>query len=1106
MKFGKFLMVVLGVLLLVPVAASAQSQFAGNVTDDTGGALPGVTVTAASEALIEGSRLGVTDGTGQYTIINLRPGSYTLTYDLPGFGTQVRNEVTLPSDVTVNIDVVLAVGSLEETITVSGETPVVDVQQTERVEVLTAEVLQAIPTGGSLYSFGTLVPGVRTSLPDIGGARAMEQVLMYGNGSGGMDTTTLVDGMQVNSAIGNGAYQMYFNPQMMSETSFTTSGAGADTKLGGIRVNMVPKDGGNQFSGTGYFGGSHRSWGADVWNQRLGDLGVQSTNQGDPRDGAPSIDRVFDMNASLGGPIVKDKLWFFGSIRNWGTDNVVLNSFYRDGTTKGLDDGLLTSGLMRLTYQANSKNKFSAYLDRIRKVRNHEHNPGTDIQTASSKRRPLLYYTAATKWTSTLTNRMLAEVGLSFNGEVYPIGYQPEVKQEAPAGLVGCFSTPCFPAVGSAQHLAQTGAGDPWYGGPGGLYTSKLDQRLGYSGRGYGSAARGSTVNSPFKTNVIGSLSYVTGAHNVKVGFENSWAREHVARNSNANLVQLYGDDPNPFGLTADFITASFPQAEQNVLDGLTPGLLGAPQDVRVYNDPSQRRNNVDYEIGIYAQDSWTIDRLTINYGVRVDWAKSSVEPVTTTAGRFAPSVAFGPGGVELLEIPRWGPDFAPRFSLAYDLRGDGRTALKFGLNRYVNAYGLSSLANVFQPAQQASENRLWNDITLDGTTGLLPAGCTRLAPSGCADPYGTNGDNIAQNWEIGETSQSGFGIRNVNAPSPNVHRGYNDLLTVGIQQEVRPGLSVSAEFRRRWVRDPQKSDNLLRNFSNFNNNTPIFYTMPAPYVGTAPIYNIDNSAAALVDELVDNLVDAGGDYRNRYTGFELSFQGRLGGGGTVFGGWSMDSPGTSWFSGGGVTDNCAIVNEEEDDPNQLRFCDGFAYPTPYRHEFKISGSYPLPWYDLRVAGTFLANAGGYAGDQFRETQQLTRTTTTYGSPFYTADNCTGNCVLGAPIIATANGGVAPARIGTSTSAINDYVLLPGNSVKFPPYWTQMDMSLAKTFDFGRVRWEVMVQGFNLLNAGFEQEYRSSRSTAVGRQSSIAEYAGQIVNGRIMRLSTTARW
>jgi len=99
MKFGKLLMVALGVLVLIPAAASAQSQFAGTVQDDTGGALPGVTVTAASEALIEGSRLAVTDGAGAYQLIDLRPGTYALTYDLPGFGTQVRNEVTLPSDV-----------------------------------------------------------------------------------------------------------------------------------------------------------------------------------------------------------------------------------------------------------------------------------------------------------------------------------------------------------------------------------------------------------------------------------------------------------------------------------------------------------------------------------------------------------------------------------------------------------------------------------------------------------------------------------------------------------------------------------------------------------------------------------------------------------------------------------------------------------------------------------------------------------------------------------------------------------------------------------------------------------------------------------------------
>jgi len=495
MRFGKLLFVALGCLMLVPAAAMAQGALAGQVTDNTGGVLPGVTVEASSPALIEGSRVVVTDGTGQYTIIDLRPGTYALTFTLPGFGTQVRDELVLAADTTMAIDVSMSVGAVEESVTVSGESPVVDIQQAERTEVLTRETLEAIPTGNSLYSFGTLVPGIRTSLPDIGGARAMEQVLMYGNGAGGKDTTVLVDGMQVNSIIGDGAYQMYFNPQMNAETSFTTSGAGADTQRGGIRVNMVPKDGGNQFSGTGFFGGSHRDWQADVWNPRFGELGVQSRAQGDARDGTPRIDRVYDLNASLGGPIIQDKLWFFGSIRDWSTDLVVLNSFYRDGSP-GLDDNRLTSGLMRLTYQATPRNKFSAYIDRIRKVRNHEHGEGDDIETAAQFRRPVLYYTGGTKWTGTLSNRVLAEVGFSINGEVFPRDYQAGIGQLQPTDLVGCYSTPCFPAVGSATHLAQLPSGNPWYGGPGAQFVSKDDDRLGFDE--YDANKEGNRIDYPF--------------------------------------------------------------------------------------------------------------------------------------------------------------------------------------------------------------------------------------------------------------------------------------------------------------------------------------------------------------------------------------------------------------------------------------------------------------------------------------------------------------------------------------------------------------------------------------------------------------------------------
>ena len=171
---------------------------------------------------------------------------------------------------------------------------------------------------------------------------------------------------------------------------------------------------------------------------------------------------------------------------------------------------------------------------------------------------------------------------------------------------------------------------------------------------------------------------------------------------------------------------------------------------------------------------------------------------------------------------------------------------------------------------------------------------------------------------------------------------------------------------------------------------------------------------------------------RNHYTGFELSFQERIDGGGSVFGGWSMDTPGTSWFSGGGLLDGCSIRRGEDDDPNSLRFCDAFSYPTPYRHEFKVAGNYPLPWYDLMVVGTVIANAGGYAGDAISETRSFTRTSDRYTAPFYTAANCTGTCVLGAPIITNANGGVVSPTVGTSTTS-NTQTLLPGNSVKFPP-------------------------------------------------------------------------
>ena len=129
MKSWKTLVVALACLVLVPVGAAAQSSIAGEVTDNTGGVLPGVTVEASSPALIEGTRVAITDGTGRYNLIGLTPGLYSVSFTLPGFGTQVRDEITLEAAFAMTIDVGLTVGALEESVTVSGEAPVVDVQQ-----------------------------------------------------------------------------------------------------------------------------------------------------------------------------------------------------------------------------------------------------------------------------------------------------------------------------------------------------------------------------------------------------------------------------------------------------------------------------------------------------------------------------------------------------------------------------------------------------------------------------------------------------------------------------------------------------------------------------------------------------------------------------------------------------------------------------------------------------------------------------------------------------------------------------------------------------------------------------------------------------------------
>ena len=312
--------VAVGSFLLAPAAASAQG-ISGEVTDDTGGVLPGVTVTAASPALIEGQRIAVTDSQGLYSIIDLRPGVYTVTFSLPGFTTLVREGIELSTGVTANIDSAMAVGGIEETITVTGATPVVDVQNVRRQTAVTDETLSTLPMSTKhVNNLVTLTPGF-TGLADVGG-RYSSQV--GGSFHGKRGTKVAFDGMGVENTSGNSSYQI--NAAAIEEMVLQTSGIGADTNADGPVVNIIPKEGGNQFSGVaaGFFS-----------NDRMESENLTADLQSRGLNRSNKTLKMWDQSLSLGGPIMRDRVWFFIAGRSWGFSRRHDGVFWNQNTAPG---------------------------------------------------------------------------------------------------------------------------------------------------------------------------------------------------------------------------------------------------------------------------------------------------------------------------------------------------------------------------------------------------------------------------------------------------------------------------------------------------------------------------------------------------------------------------------------------------------------------------------------------------------------------------------------------------------------------------------------------------------------------------------------------------
>ena len=949
-------------VLLAPAVVSAQSAFSGVVRDTSGAVLPGVTVEASSPVLIEKTRTAVTDGEGRYSIVDLRPGTYLVVFSLTGFNTFRREGLELPTNFTMQINADLRVGSLEESITVTGDAPVVDVQSTQRTQVLNRELLDALPSARNYSGLAALMPGVRMSNTDVGGNQQMEQIYMTVHGSRQTDTTVQVDGLQLNSLMNDGQVQAYFSDAANAEVSYQTSGIGADTSGGGVRINMIPKEGGNRISGSAFAGGTNGAWQS---NNVGPDLQARGLTVGE------KVDHISDYNFAIGGPIRQDRLWYFTTVRRIATNELVANNFFKSGE-QGMEDQWIYNMLLRLTWQMSPKNKLTAYYDRYPKFKGHEMGALTDPETAAARRdwRHAIYYTGQVKYTSTVTSRLLLEAGYSTNIEYLYIGYQPGVQK----------------ARGSADWYSTIGKVEATNPG------TAINPVTGYQYAAWDGRTTPANGIDPKKYVISTSASYVTGSHNLKAGFQWGFGSYVLEYDVNGDLVQRYRN--------------------------------GVADVVRIYNTPQRSEEFLNGDVGLYVQDSWTINRLTINGGLRAEIFRAQISDQDVAAGRFVPARHWDKTPC----MPCW-TDFAPRFGVAYDLFGNARTALKASFNKYMAGQTLS-YAQRYNPLRIQSDDRPWRD------TDFIPGTST---PSGRVLP--TNGDNIAQENEIGPTQNNTFGLPVFSVrPQDGLAREYHLESSVGIQHELLRGLSLSGSWYRRSTHNQRRTDNLLLSFSDY---APV--TVVSPTTGEVfTAYNLNVNKRGQVDSLDVNSTN--GDLRSRiYNGFEVGLAGRMRGA-SFFGGWTFDRL---------VSATCDTV----DNPNNLRFCDQNNFDMPLRHEFKLSGSYTLPL-DIQVNAAFQSYAGPTRG-----------TTWSVGQTTRYLAGCPGPCTVGALVI--------PNMTATTLTFDLD---APGSD--YYGRLNQLDLGFRKLFRVGRYQYSGQVDVFNFTNNDYVKTETRTFGSSLGRPTS----------------------
>jgi hypothetical protein len=647
--------------------ASSTGTIQGRVSDAQGGVLPGVTITATSPSLL-GQQTTVSSETGNYRFPAVPPGVYSLTYELTGFTTVKREGIQIALAFTANLNVELAVATLQETVTVTGESPIIDTTATRVVQNFKLEQLQSLPNGRDMWSLLAVTPAVQMSRIDVGGNRAGTQTGYTAYGQNGQ-VRVLIEG--INTTEGTGGAGFYFDYSSLEEVFLGTSGQSAEMPNPGVQSQFIAKSGGNQFAGEYYVDWYNNSLqGSNIPDEYTGPTAF---NNSPIRPHSNEIDRYYDTAINVGGPIKRDKVWWFGTYRK--QFNAIAQPNFRFDKTF---DTTLWNAVGKGTYQANQNHKIIGYYQWGQKIQPNRLPFGTYtyLSEGPTNKQDSGSWVYKAEWNGTLSDTLYVEARYGDFGYYFPqITNGDEAYFFRDAGTLEI--------LGSHQKNQNDRDRKQWTGAA----TQFLDTRVG-------------SHTIKFGAELLKELQWIGALQGVGGNIE------HVYNNGNPSQVIF-----------------RIPTATE--VGGL-----------KVNDEGHLTSRNALDQVSAFLNDTWAVGRLTVNAGVRWDryhgWLPEQLQLGQTVGPVVVESKTFAQQ--DLYTWNQFAPRVGVTFDLTGD--GRTVVKGNYGLYWHNPGVGVSQQANPNTSAKSATytwvdtnRDRRWQPGEETTRTAASLEGAIRLDP-----------------------------------------------------------------------------------------------------------------------------------------------------------------------------------------------------------------------------------------------------------------------------------------------------------------------------------------------------------------------------------------